>query len=120
MQFICVAIATYVITFEVDIERGLKQVKEYESEIFTRGVNDHVYRYLIAEIVYNIKLDLKNGVYDDEHVYKLIGAVLDCLDNGYIDVKTAYYAISKAAEYPLKIKTVYHEVENIFKEKSKL
>ena len=123
MQFLCLAIATYVIAFEADIEKGVQEMQQYENAVFNNeGVggstmNDKDYQYLIAEIVYNLKLDLKNEIYEDEHVYKLTGVVLDSLDNGWIDVKMAYYAISKAAEYPLKIKTVYHEISDIQKSK---
>ena len=57
-------------------------------------------------MVYNLERDAVAGVFYDEHVYKLVAVVLECLERGVVDERLAFLAIRKAAEIPLTIKTL--------------
>ena len=66
---------------------------------------------LIAEIVFNLKEDAVNEIFYDEHIYKLVAVVLECLEMRMIDEELAYRAIWKAAEQPLVIRGISREIK---------
>eukprot|EP01084_Bolivina_argentea_P237001 398414_1 len=107
LQFISVAVATFVIQFEANIEIGLEESKLKYDE------NKGNWKYLMAGIVYNLKNDANNGIFYDEHVYKLVFVVLECLEYDIVDEEMAYYAIRKAAEKPLIIRTIGHQIKDL-------
>ena len=105
LEYLCVAVAVFVGQMEQDMSKGMGQeAKEYSDESAD-------WRYLMAEIAYNLKEDALNEIFHDEHVYKLVAVVLECLENGMIDEKLAYLAIRKAAEQPLIIRGISRKIK---------
>lgn len=93
VQFIHGVIALYVLQNQVDI---IVDAEDHEHEFYVKN---------IMQIVDKVKEDVRNGRYIDEHVYKLIAVVLECLEDEMIDEKCAYYALRKIIK-PLAFLTI--------------
>ena len=83
VHFINAAIATYVIQQAPDIK------------IQTAKYNSDDLRFKIGKMAIDVMDEAKNEKFKDEHIYKLIQVVLECLSEEIIDESCAYYAIRK-------------------------
>eukprot|EP01084_Bolivina_argentea_P169470 293780_1 len=86
VNFINAVIAAYVV-------QGAPDIKIVNKKAFK---SDDRIKQEIAKIVYNLMNEARNGDFKDEHVYKLIQVVLECLEENIIDESCAYYAICKS------------------------
>ena len=90
LQFLCVSIALYVTQFEVDI---ILPTNNYNNNNNTLLLNEKM-----VAIVDKIRQDVKNHIFVDEHTYKAIVIILECLKENIIDDKCAYYAMKKVSK----------------------
>ena len=86
IEFVNAVVAAYVV-------QGAPDVKIMDD----RSMSEDYMRKQIAKIVYGLLYEIEsNDTYKDEHVYKLIQVILECLEEDIIDLSCAYYAINKS------------------------
>ena len=95
----CVLIAVFVIQRAQGLVDGISVETDVPSTSMQNG--DVYWKRMMAGFVCKLKEDALEGMFHDEHVYKLVAVVLDCLQDGLIDNKMAYLAIRKVTQHSL-------------------
>ena len=88
VELINAAVGCYVVQGAPGIKIKDDIIREKDED----GIKMEIYR-MVYGLLYEID---NNGIYKDEHVYKLIQVVLECLEEDIIDLSCAYYAIHKS------------------------
>ena len=99
LDYLSSFIAGYIVLNSPDINIGkqeiLKDIQKRQNNNNGNDINDDYWKALINELISNTQNDIKNKKFTDEHVYKLIGVIIECVDESIIDMELGYYSIAK-------------------------
>ena len=116
LQYISILIALYPVQFSPDLIGAQNEITHDKQMKQKQGTINWV--VLIKDLIDQTRNDISNHKFTDEHVYKIIGVLIDFVEMEYISQELCYYGISKALQ-PLIIKTIASE-NNLQKYSSKM